>query len=271
MPFYDSDKRRLNFETIGTGKPIVLIHGFTNYGLVWTPQLSSLVHRGYQVILPDLAGHGRSEPATAPTTVRDFARDIGALMDRLQIERATLCGLSLGAMVAQQMAIEQPGRVDGLILANSRATFADARYEGVIAGWIQLFEQPDGPRKRLQSVWPIMLNEAFRASTAGRATLAAWSDVLGAIPGTSLSNVARGMTSFDLRDRLREIRVPTLVIAGEQDKLFPPAETREIADGIPGARFEVITGAGHLSSLDSADAFNALLCAFVEAQGAPRT
>jgi 3-oxoadipate enol-lactonase len=271
MPFYDRDKRRLNFETIGSGKPIILIHGFTNYSLVWTPQLSSLVHRGYQVILPDLAGHGRSEPAAVTTTVHDFTRDICALMDRLQIQRASVCGLSLGAMVAQQMAIEHPGRVDGLVLANSRATFADARYEGVIAGWIDLFEQPDGPRKRLQSVWPIMLNEAFRASTTGRATLAAWSDVLGAIPGTSLSNVARGMISFDLRDRLREIQAPTLVIAGEQDKLFPPAETREIADGIPGAQFAVIRGAGHLSSLDSADAFNALLCGFVESQDALKT
>jgi 3-oxoadipate enol-lactonase len=264
MPFYDSDQRRLNFDTIGTGKPIILIHGFTNYGLVWTPQLSSLVHRGYQVILPDLAGHGRSAPATAATTVRDFTRDICALMDSLQLQRATLCGLSLGGMVAQQMAIEHPDRVDGLIVANTRATFAEARYEGVIAGWIQLFEQPDGPRKRLQSVWPIMLNEAFRASAAGRATLAAWSDVLGSVPGSSLSNVARGMVAFDLRDRLREIQAPTLVIAGEQDKLFPPAESREISDGIAGARFAVIPGAGHLSSLDSADAFNALLCEFVE-------
>jgi 3-oxoadipate enol-lactonase len=268
MPSYQSSCRRLNFETVGSGRPIILIHGFTNYGLVWTPQLSSLVHRGWQVILPDLSGHGRSDPATATTTVRDLTQDICTLMDVLHVERATVCGLSLGGMVAQHLAIEHPGRVDGLVVANSRASFADPRYEGVIAGWIELFEQPDGPRKRLQSVWPNMLNEAFRASSTGRATLAAWSDVLGAIPGTSLSHVARGMTSFDLRDRLANIEVPTLVIAGEQDKLFPPAETREIADGIPGAQFAVIPQAGHLSSLDSADAFNELLCSFCAARGA---
>lgn len=265
MPSYESNRRRLNFEVVGAGKPIFLVHGFTNYGLVWTPQLSTLVHRGYQVILPDLAGHGRSQSATAATTVRDLVQDLCALMDTLRIKRATVCGLSLGGMVGQQLAIEQPGRVEGLVLANTRASFTEARHHGAVAGWIELFEQPDGPRKRLQSVWPNMLNEAFRASSSGRATLAAWSDVLGAIPGTSLSNVARGMLSFDTRDRLKEIKVPTLVIAGEQDKLFPPAEVREIADAVGGAQFAVIPGAGHLSSLDSADAFNALLAGFVAA------
>lgn len=263
MPFLDHDGRRLHYAVLGAGKPVALVHGFTNAGLSWMHQIAALVFDGYQVIVPDLYGHGLSAPAQAVTTVDDLTRDLIALLDHLHIERASICGLSLGGMVAQLAALDHPQRVDRLIVANSRATFADPQLADVVAGWVQLFEQPQGPLKRFEATWPLMLNETFRQSAAGIATYESWCGLAARLDGRSLANVALGMRTFDVRDRLPEIDRPTLVISGDHDKLFPPAQTFEISQRIPGARFEVIANAAHISCLDSADQFNRLLLQFL--------
>lgn len=265
MAIFPSGRGPLHYEALGAGRPIVLIHGFTNYGLAWAPQLPALVHTGYRVILPDLHGHGASQPATALCTVADLAADLAALLDHLGAGPAVLCGLSLGGMVALQMAVDEPGRVAGLIVANSRSSFTGPEMAAIVDGWLALFRQADGPLKRLYATWPALANEAFRESSAGRAVLDAWARVLAAVPGDSLCHVAQGMLRFDRRGRLGAVRAPTLVISGEHDRLFSPAQAREIADEIPSADNVVIPGAGHLSSLDSADRFNRLLLDFLAA------
>ena len=267
MPFYVSRGRRLHFETVGDGRPVVLLHGFTNFGMAWAPQLPALAYAGWQMIVPDLDGHGMSPPAETVTTVADLAQDALALLDHLSLARAVLCGLSLGGMIAQQTAVEASGRVDALIVADSRPNADTAELRNAVEGWIGLFEQPDGPRRRLAATWPLLVNESFRESPSGRAALQAWERVLARIPGTSLSNVARGMTRFNVIDRLGAIRVPTLVISGEEDRLIAPAQSRATAELIAGASFHVIPGAGHISNLDSPAAFNDLLLRFLERLG----
>jgi 3-oxoadipate enol-lactonase len=264
MPFHVSRGCRLHFETLGEGRAVLLLHGFTNYGMAWTPQLPALVHAGYRAILPDLAGHGLSAPADAITAVPDLAADVVALLDHLGIERAVLCGLSLGGMVAQQAAVDVPGRVEALVVADSRPNADTPELAAAVAGWIALFEQPDGPRKRLAATWPQLVNEDFRESPSGRAALQAWEAVLARIPGTSLCNVARGMTRFNVIDRLAAVAVPTLVISGARDRLIAPAQSCATADLIPGAEFRIIPGAGHISNLDSPAEFNDLLIRFLE-------
>jgi 3-oxoadipate enol-lactonase len=263
MPIFQSVRGYLHYEEVGTGRPVVLLHGFTNFGLCWAPQLASLVHAGYRVILPDLHGHGRSQPATTLTTVPDLAADVAALLDHLGVQRVMLCGLSLGGMIAQQMAIDQPARVTSLIVVNSRSSFTGPAMTAMVDSWIALFREENGPLKRLQTTWPALVNEAFRESPSGRAAFEAWAQVLAAVPGSSLCHVARGMAQFDLRGRLAAIRSPVLVIGAEQDRLFSPDEGRKIADEIAGSVYVLISGAGHLSNLDSADQFNRLLLDFL--------
>ncbi len=264
MPIFHAGRGHMQYETLGSGRPVVLIHGFTNYGLAWAPQLAPLVHGGCRVIVPDLHGHGGSAAATALCTVADFAADLAALLDHLGTAPAVLCGLSLGGMVAQQLALDRPEQVAGLLIANSRASFSGPAMEALVEDWVALFRQDDGPVRRLQATWPHLVNAAFRDSSAGRAAFDAWQRVLTPLPGASLCHVAQGMTRFDLRGRLGAIRVPTLVVSGEHDRLFTPDQAREIAAGIAGAGVEVIPGAGHISSMDSADRFNRLLMMFLE-------
>lgn len=264
MPFFVSRGRRLHFEILGEGRPILLVHGFTNYGMAWAPQLPALVYSGYRVILPDLDGHGLSAAAEAVTTVTDLARDAAALLDHLAVQRAVLCGLSLGGMVVQQVAVDAPDRVEALIVADSRPNADTPELRQAVAEWTSLFEQPDGPRRRLAATWPHLVNQSFHDSASGRAAFRAWEAVLARIPGTSLSNVARGMTSFNVIDRLATATARTLVISGAEDKLIAPEHSRSTAALLKGAEFQVIPGAGHISNLDSPAEFNDLLLRFLE-------
>jgi pimeloyl-ACP methyl ester carboxylesterase len=108
-----------------------------------------------------------------------------------------------------------------------------------------------------------MLNERYRSSPTAEAFLASWQRINGKISGKSFANVARGLQEFNSTDRLKDVHVPCLVIAGEFDRLFPPSVCEKVATLITGARFSIIPGAGHLSSLDSPKQFNELLLQFL--------
>ena len=133
----------------------------------------------------------------------------------------------------------------------------------MVDGWTTLLLQEDGARKRLRTTWPILVNEPFRSSPTGNAVFEAWARVLAHVQGSSLCHVARGMNQFDLHGGLGAIRAPVLVISGEQDRLFSADHSRDISSEIAGSKFALISGAGHLSNLDSPDQFNRLLLTFL--------
>ncbi len=261
MPFYNSRGSRLHYEAVGEGPPVLLVHGFTNYGLVWASQAAALVHAGYRAVMPDLAGHGLSAAAADVTTVPDLAQDMVTLLDVLAIERAAVCGLSLGGMVAQQMAVDHADRVTAMVVADSRAENVGMR--PAVEGWIGDFEGGGGPLARLEKTWPMLVNERFRSSPAGVAALDLWRSVLSGVSGRSMANVARGMVGFDVAAALPRVDLPTLVVSGADDRLIPTHLSRRTADLVPHAAFDVIADAGHISSLDSPAPFNRLLLRFL--------
>lgn len=263
MPYYQARDARLHYEIAGEGPPMLLVHGFTNFGQVWGPQIASLVHAGYQAIAPDLAGHGLSAGAATLTDVPSLAADMVALLDTLGIERAIVCGLSLGGMIAQQMAVDYPGRLAGIVVAASRSQ--NAGMQPAVENWIAELEGPRGALGRLGKTYPLLLNDRYRDSAAGDATRALWELVLAQVSGHALANVARGMLAFDVADSLPAIQTPTMVIAGEHDRLIPTALTRQIAERIPGAEYVEIPGGGHICSVDSAAAFTPALLRFAAA------
>lgn len=264
MAFFESRGLRQHYEVVGSGQPILMIHGFTNHGMVWAEQITDLVHAGFRVIMPDLAGHGQSQPVERPTTVDELTLDMLNLLDHLSIDKTIVCGLSLGGRIAQYLAIDHPERLSAIVVANSCADNAAPGVAAARNSWIEMFEKPNGPLLRMQMVWPQMLNERYRASPTADAVLANWKRINGKIPGSSFANIARGGQNFKSSDRLKDVKLPCLVISGEFDSLFPPAMCKEIADLIPGAKFSVIPGACHLSSLDSPKEFNELLLSFVQ-------
>ncbi|EJS62866.1 alpha/beta hydrolase [Bacillus cereus] len=271
MAYYINGNRRNYFIEFGSGHPVVLLHGISNSGRAWAPQIMPLVEAGFRVIVPDHAGHGASAKLDRPIGVSEIAADVLTLLDHLSIEVADIIGLSLGGMVALEIALTQPQRVGKLIVANSFDTSATEEFRTMAEGWARTFRSEDGPVKRFEGIWPMNVNEAFRATAEGMKTYQVWHGLAATADGQSLANVAEGIVHFDATTRLASLSLPVLFIAGEQDKMSIPAVSRGMADGVPDACYVEIQGAAHISNADSAAAFNEAVITFLGIASASTT
>lgn len=251
----------LAVEDRGAGDAILFVHAFPLHRGMWAPQVDALAGEA-RCIAPDLRGFGDSGDGP-PWTMDRFADDLACVLDALGVERATVCGLSLGGYVAFALWRRHPDRVRALVLADTRAgadsedgrekrraTIATARTQGPAAVAAQAITGLVGKTTRAQD------GEAMARTRA----LLARARVEG-IVGASEAMLARP----DSTPTLATISVPTLVVVGEEDVLTPPKEARAMADAIPGATLEVIPRAGHLSNLERPAAFTCALRDFLAA------
>ena len=243
------------------GPPVILSCSLGTDRSMWDPQTPALVARN-RVVRYDLRGHGRSPAPTGPYTISDLGEDLLALIDRLEVERATLCGVSIGAMTSIWAAAQAPERVRRLVLCCTSARFGPeaaevyrARAETVRARTVDAVA--DGALER----W---FTPAFR-----EAQPELMSQIRKGLTDTSSEGYAgccEALASLDLHPVLGSISAPTLVIAGAEDPATPPDHGRAIADGIPGARFELIEGAAHLANIEKADVVTPLIAGFIDAE-----
>lgn len=263
MAYYENAGRRNYFIEFGSGRPVILLHGISNSGRAWGPQIPPLVGAGFRVIIPDHAGHGASTPIRHSIGVTDIASDVLALLDHLDVESADLVGLSLGGMTTLQMAIDRPERVGRLVIANSFDSSANDEFRAMAEAWASIFRGEDGPVNRLERTWPILVNEAFRASDEGIQTYQVWHGIAATADGPSLAHVSEGIIGFDITERLAFLRPPTLFIAGENDRMSVPAVSQRMAAKSPHGSYAELAGASHLSNVDSSDLFNRALMPFL--------
>jgi len=270
MAFYQACGRSNYVMSFGEGRPVLLLHGISNSGRAWAPQIPPLVKAGYRVIVPDHAGHGASARLNAPMGVDDLVDDVEQLLDHLEIGALDIVGLSLGGMIALELALRRPARIGRMVVANSFDKTATAEFDAMAQAWARTFEQPHGPVNRLEQTWPSLVSPAFRASAQGLQTWQVWHGIAATTDGASLAHVARGITKFDVSQRLEMLTMPVLFIAGNLDAMSPPVVSQTMADRVPDGHYACIEGAAHLSNVDSAKAFSALVMAFFGAGGQVR-
>lgn len=246
----------LPYSAAGQGIPLLLIHGFPHDRSAWAPQLERLSEHAH-VIAVDLRGPAsRSTPAAI--TMEMHARDVAALMDHLGLERAVICGLSMGGYIALAFALAHPERLRGLVLCNTRAGADDAQArEGreevaqrALKEGTAVIARGMAP-KMVTPAAPVELRRSIEAMMARQqpATVAAW---------------ARGMAlRADQRGRLGSIEVPTLIITSDGDEAVPPADSTEMHRAMPGSELVVIPGAGHMSNLEAPEAFDRAVKTFL--------
>ena len=236
----------------GDATPIAFLHGVGSDKSVWRPQLA---HFGQErrAIAFDYPGYGDSDPAPEGTSRDDYAAAILSAMHELGVERAHICGLSLGGVVAIAMHHADPDRCASLILADTFAVHPEGRaiYERSIAGSRDL---PAMAEARADVLIAQPADPAVRAEVVA---------TMSAIDPAAYRIGAEAVWLADQRDRAGAIRVPTLVLVGDQDLVTPVDLSNELLDLIPDARMQVIAGAGHLGNLEKPDTFNALIDAFI--------
>ena len=262
MPYATVNSVQLHYELEGQGHPVVLLHPVGLDLTCWTAQVQVLASE-FRVLRVDLRGHGRSAVPPPPYTLGGLASDVHALLHHLGLFPAHVIGLSVGGMVAQLLALEYAQDVSSLVLADTNSTLPqDARPAMIERGEAA---RREGMARVVDSTLQRWFTEGFMQSDV----VATCRERLLADDATGWAATWRAISELDTEPRLKEIKVPTLVITGELDVSAPVSRARAMADLIPGALLHVVPGAPHMAPLEQPQLFNAPVLKFL--RGLPRT
>jgi len=242
---------------LSRGGDVVLLHGLGSSAGDWLLQAPVLQDR-HRVIAVDLPGFGKSPRLPGWPSIAAYARAVDEAMAEAGIAAAHVIGLSLGGSVALQFGLDSPQRVLSLTLVNAfanlrvrprailrtavRLTYVVLGRMDRVGAWVAEELFPDPPQEELRRF------AAERLARGGR---------------RSYLQAGQALARFNVRRRLAEIRCPTLVVAGENDSTIPSSAKEELARSIPGARLVRLTGSGHATPIDEAQAFNQVVEAFL--------
>jgi 3-oxoadipate enol-lactonase len=243
----------IGYEEAGVGgTPIVFLHGVGSDKSVWRPQLEHF-KGSRRAVAFDYPGYGESDTAPEGTSRDDYAATILAAMTELGIERAHVCGLSLGGVVAMAIYAAWPKRVASLILADTFAEHPDGQaiYDRSIAASSDLRALAEG---RVDALLAQPADPGVRSEIV---------QTMARIAPEAYRVGAKAVWLAKQRERAAMIRLPTLVLCGSEDRVTPPALSTALARMIPGAHYEAIARAGHLSNLERPEEFNTLVGAFI--------
>jgi 3-oxoadipate enol-lactonase len=244
----------LGFEesAAGSATAIVFLHGVGSDKSVWGPQLG---HFGQtrRAIAFDYPGYGDSDPAPEGTSRDDYASAILSAMDELGVGRAHVCGLSLGGIVAIAMHAQAQERCASLILADTFAVHPDGR---------AIFERSLAASDDLHALAEARV-DILLAQPADPAVRTEVVETMARIDPAAYRVGAEAVWLADQGDRAAAIHVPALILCGTEDKVTPPALSKELAALIPGSYLQLIHRAGHICNLEQATDFNALVDAFI--------
>lgn len=231
---------------------VLFLHAFPLDNSMWAPQVG-LFGPDVPVVAPSFPGFGGEKSAGLVMSMAEAAEHSARAAREAGISSAMVVGLSMGGYVALELWRQQPDLVAGLVLANTRGDADDAAAR----------ERRAQLAQRLRTEGSTFLVEAPPPLLSGNAHPALHRlvrNIIAAQPADSIAGAALGMAArADSMPDLERIAVPTLVISSSGDTLIPPAVTQPLAEAIPGARYELIANAGHLSNLEAPPAFNALL------------
>jgi 3-oxoadipate enol-lactonase len=233
--------------------PVVVLSNSLGTTLdMWDPQLSPLAGR-FRVIRYDHRGHGRSPVPAGAYAIEDLAADVLALLDRLGVDRAHVCGASMGGQVGMWLAAHAPQRVDRLVLCCTSPSF------GPPEAWAERAKvvRTEGTGAVADTVVARWFTPTFASEHAE--VVERFRAMIASTPPEGYAGCCDAVREADLAGDLAAIRAPTLVIAGAEDPAVPGERTKELREGIAGARLEVVDPGAHLSSVERADRVTELI------------
>jgi len=251
----------LHYESQGRGPPLLLISGAGYGGWLWHRQLPALAER-FGVISFDNRGAGRSDKPDQPYTIELLAADALGLLEALRIERAHLLGISLGGMIALQLALDHPERVDHLLLCST--TCGGPHIVLPRPEVLQFLAQPSGsPEERFRKGFQFSFGPGFAESHPDELYFLRRQMSENRQPDYAYRRQIMAPLGFNVENRLSEIRRPALILAGEADQVVPAENARRLAAKLPKAQLQIFAGAGHLCPLERPEAFNRAVLDFL--------
>ena len=249
-----------NFTTLGGGPTVLMLHGIGGGHLAFAPQVETLASSGYRAVAWDMPGYGRSAPIE-PYTFKGLAESCIALIEALRCGDVTLVGHSMGGMVAQEVVARRPELVNKLVLSATSPAFgkADGAWQReFIAQRTAPLDAGKTMAELAETLMPRMIGPGALPEGVHLAT-----HCMGMVPASTYRRALEALVTFDRRADLLRINVPTLLLAGEFDKVAPPAVMKKMAAAIAGSTYLELKGAGHIANLEVPEDFDGLLLNFL--------
>ena len=259
MPTFTSNDAQINYQTFGDASKAALVFSNslgTKYSM-WQPQIEHFQQDHY-VICYDTRGHGASSAPQGPYSLEQLGQDVVNLLDHLNIAKAAFCGISMGGLTGQWLAIHKPERFSQVIVCNTAAKIGQEQ------AW-----QDRAALVREQGLAPIASTAASRWFTdlfiqSNPAVVAELSNDLGAGSPEGYANCCEALAKADVREQLSSIQIPVLIIAGQQDPVTTVADGQFMQQRIANSRlFEI--NASHISNIEQPEAFNQAVQTFLAA------
>jgi len=236
----------LDYERSGAGPPLLLIMGMSGTALSWGEPFLAPLREEFDVIVYDHRGVGASSQLDGPITIREMAEDAAGLLAALELDSAHVLGISMGGMIAQELALAVPERIRSLTLG---CTYCGGEGSSLAApeALQRLTEaMMSGDRERaLRASWEINVSPAFADDADAYARFVAIA-MRRAVAVPVIMAQMQACAAHDTNARLAQLAPPTLVVHGSVDELLPADNGRLIAARIPGAQLEILDGVGHL-------------------------
>ncbi len=249
------------YDVAGAGRPVVMLHPFPAHHEFWLPAAQALLPR-YQLILPDLRGHGESEVGEGPATMKKHATDVANVLDHAGVGRVPFIGASIGGYVLFEVWRRYPARVAALALCNTKASAdSEEARAGRLRSAADVLER--GTEPFFESMIPRLLGKTTVESRPDLVEGAL--SMMRKMSPEDVAQVQRGMAERpDSLGTLRTITVPTLLVTGDEDILAGPAEAELMRTGIAGSRLTIIPRAGHYSPWEQPEQAGPVLRQFVD-------
>jgi pimeloyl-ACP methyl ester carboxylesterase len=240
---------------------LVLIHGFPLSPSMWDPQLV-LAGRGWRLIVPELRGFGQGAGDPPTTSIDDYAGDTIDLLDKLHVDTAVICGLSMGGYIAFSMFRHAPNYFQAMVLADTRSQ-GDAPETVAGRKSMQQLVREKGAGAVAEALLPKLVGDTTRRERPA-VVEAVRKQINGNSPEAIAGALAALMTRPDSTPTLSTIRCPVQIIVGDEDAITPPPLSEQMHRDIPGSELAVIKGAGHMSNMEQPAVFNDTLARFLD-------
>jgi len=249
----------INYEVEGSGPWLTMSHSLACDLHMWDPQMPVLTKK-FKVLRFDTRGHGQSSAPAGEYTLEQLADDVKGLLDALKIQQTHWAGLSMGGMIGQAFALKYPGVFQSMVLADTTSR----RPPDAAKMWgdrIQI-AQTKGMDALVESTLARWFTEPYRNSR--KDVMQRIGDGIRRTPVAGFAGCCAAISKVDYLDRLKELKIPALVMVGEHDHGTPPEAAKVIHQNLAGSELKIIPSAAHLSNVEQTEVFNKAMIAFLD-------